>query len=464
MKKKGASELISEILLIVLVVMILAFVLYFLLGYLEERREIINLQNDLNNEELDISDVELNDSLTLTLVLGKGPGGQNITGRSQKNVSYNISITVETNITKNVTNSTIVLIPNSTTVYVSNSTIVNGSNADIVTVNDVSGSMIDDDKIGELKKALKVFINRTLNGTNNQIGLAAYRTGVVGAFCSPLSNNGLALMNLVDTWTASSSTCICCGIDRARTYLAGSTRTKIVIVLSDGAANVNCPYWSPELSGFTTAAGAGGGCTTAANDACDDAINTTKSAFVNEGIITYSIGFGTASDIDETTLRNISIVGNGSYYFSNLTGLEEVFKKIQENISWMEGVNISWNETLNVSWNETVNVSWSELVTQTVNKTIEVEMYAPEVFYDYLKIVFYAGGRSFVQKKDISAVPNPLESKEIDITLDPSWGITTADLTKIEIYTVALTETGKEIISSRPIAVWEKPSLYTSRK
>jgi hypothetical protein len=58
-------------------------------------------------------------------------------------------------------------------------------------------------------------------------------------------------------------------------------------------------------------------------------------------------------------------------------------------------------------------------------------------------------------------MPAPLEKKDIPIDIDDEgWPITTADITKIEIYAVAITESGKEVISPAPISIWEKPSLY----
>ncbi len=514
MKKRGDSELVAEILLIVIVIMLISIVLYFFLGYLKEKEDRINIQRGLNNEKLDINDVEFDDLQKLTLVLGKGAGGQDLYNRTNQSVSR-MNITVvrlvnQTNVTHinttmvtfvnqtNVTHTNITMVTfvnetnvtNSTIIYVPNSTIINGSNADIVTVNDVSGSMSpaygQGDKIGELKNASRDFVSRTLNGTTNSVGLVAYETSIVGLWSTSLTNNSAVLISRINSWSTLGATCICCGIIRGIDYLKTSTRTKIMIVLSDGGANQVCSYFSPELSGNPPSA-AGTSCSTGANDACDDAINATKSGFIDYGIITYSIGFGTAASVDSVTLRNISRVGNGTYYFSNLTGLSEVFEKIQQNITWMEGINISFNQTVNVTWTEQVNVSWNESVTvtwidqvnvswnesvttewieqinETINETVEIEIYTPETSYDYLKIVFYAGGKSFSKRENVSAVPGPHETKEVQITLEPSWGITTNDLTKIEIFAVALTESGKEVISSAPIAIWEKESLYTQK-
>jgi len=500
MRKKGDSELIAEILLIVIVIMIIFFILYFFLGYLEEKEERMRIQNNLNDpgNKLDIDDLNLVDNQKLTLVLGAGEGGHYLANRTNKTVSHmnitmvrlvnqtNITHSMLVNVTNstmvNVTNSTLVNVTNSTIIYVPNSTLVNGSNADIVTVNDVSGSMDPDygqgDKISELRNASKEFVQKILNGTNNQVGLVAYHQYVENSWSNPLTNNTGLLLSKINSWTPLGSTCICCGIERGISYLSASTRTKIMIVLSDGGANEECSYWSPELSGSPPSSSVGN-CGTWSNDACDDAINYTKSGFIDHGILTYSIGFGTVSSVDSVTLKNISLVGNGSYYFSNLNELSDIFANITQNITWMEGINVSFNQTINVtfnqtinvswlqeinvSWNETVNITWIEQINETINETVEIEIYAPEIAYDYLKIVFYAPGKSCSQKENISAVPGPHETTEVNVTLSPSCGMTTDQLTKIEIYAVALTSEGEEIISSAPIAVWEKAGLYARK-
>jgi len=252
--------------------------------------------------------------------------------------------------------------------------------------------------------------------------------------------------------------------------------------MSDGGANKVCnAYVSPELSGVPPCAPSGGCpwwgsgndyCNFNPNDACDDAIYTTQRAFKNQGIITYTIGFGSNSSmIDNVTLINISKVGNGTYYYANLTGLADAFNKIQweinttteVNITWNETVLVNWTEQVNVTWNETIITTWIEQKNETINETIEIEIYTPIVSYDYLKIVFYAGGKSFSKKENVSSIPGPHETREVNITLDPSWSITTNDLTKIEIYAVAITEGGEEVISQEPIAVWEKESMYTRK-
>ncbi|OGJ19867.1 hypothetical protein A3K73_02640 [Candidatus Pacearchaeota archaeon RBG_13_36_9] len=437
--------------------MVLAIVIYFFVGYFREKEERIRIQNELNDlsNKLGIDDVSFDstDDQKLTLVFEKGAGGEFLLNETSKNVSR-INVTVV-----RVVNQTNVTHTNIT--YIEHNGTLNGSNVDIITVNDVSGSMNprnnngQGDKIGELKNASRDFVQRILNGTNNRVGFVAYADRVVDVWSVPLTNNTAALLGVINSWSTLGSTCICCGIERGMQYLNASTRTKIMIVLSDGGANVDCEnYYSPELSGNPLVE-SGTFCNTMPDDACDDAINITKSGFIDNRVTTYTIGFGNASGVDEVTLRNISLVGNGTYYFANLTNLAEIFEKIRENISWIEEINVTWNETVTTSWTEQIN--------ETINETVEIEVYAPETLYDYLKIVFYAGGRSCSQKENVSAVPGPHETRELDLTISPSCGMTTGQLTKIEVYAVAVTESGEEVISSEPIAAWEKESMYTRK-
>jgi len=119
-----------------------------------------------------------------------------------------------------------------------------------------------------------------------------------------------------DTWWG---TCICCGINRAVLMLDNSTsRNKFMVVMSDGEANVECNQQNTK-------------------NPKQDAIQSACDAYRNEGIKVYSVCFG--NDCDETTLRRIAQCGNGTYYYSDVDELSDIYRNIARDI-----INVSYSE------------------------------------------------------------------------------------------------------------------------
>jgi len=199
-------------------------------------------------------------------------------------------------------------------------------------------------------------------------------------------------------------TCICCGIDKARNMLTATAPggeplyvNKAIILMSDGVPNIDC----------------GGG------DATADAIAAASTAR-GQGITVYAVGFG--PDAAAPTLTTIA--GDPSRYRS-AANKEELLAAFKQFASAMK-------------------------VT-----------YEAVPLYNYVKITVYAKGTSYSTTRPYSDMPAPLEEGDIPIDIDvEGWPITNSDITKIELYAVAITEGGKEIISQAPIAVWERPSSY----
>jgi cysteine-rich repeat protein len=88
-------------------------------------------------------------------------------------------------------------------------------------------------------------------------------------------------------------------------------RFKSMVVMSDGNANVEC------LEQNTGNAGR-------------DAIEAACTAWNTYGIQVNAVGFG--SEANESTLQAIAVCGNGSYYFSDVAGLGEVYEQIANQI------------------------------------------------------------------------------------------------------------------------------------
>jgi flagellar basal body-associated protein FliL len=498
MKKKGDSEIIAIVLLIMIVIFIMTLLIIFVMRFMNEQEEQIRLQNEIQEGDLDIDDIEFDssDNQKMTLVLSKGQGAQILVNLSNQTYSYNVTyvnriinstwvlnstlINVTNSTMVNITNSTEVNVTNSTIIMVENSTIINGSDADIITVNDVSGSMregyggVPGDKMSESKQANREFIDSILNETENQFGLVAYREYVRDSWGHPLTNDPGILNDRIDLWSANGNTCICCGILRATEYLSLSTRTKVMVVMTDGVTNTGCYSWSPNLIPYHRS-GSRWYCSNSGGDHCDDMAYAAQRAFEDYGIIVYTVGFGDSSYLDEFSLRETARLGNGSYFFANVGNLSEIYSQIQQNITTLVPVNISFNQTINVSWNQTVNqtwieevniswtdnvnVTWWEQINETIEENVTVEVFESQEVYSTLKVVFFTDSETYTKFMNLSDLPSPLETKEVEIDLS-DLPITTDDVEKVEIYSVIYRE-DKEIISSQPIAVWEKPSLYS---
>ena len=208
--------------------------------------------------------------------------------------------------------------------------------ADVFSVTDLSGSMRCDVQgggcyisswwcqnlcggtwllpINNAKSANKQFINSILNISGNRIGLVGYRGSFSPNDYHALSSNNNSLITEVNSWSADGSTCICCGINKAVSDLISDSsqeKFRSLVVMSDGEANVQC---SQQGTG----------------NAKQDAIKAACDAYNNYGIKVYSVGFG--SDADEITLQEISSCGYGSYYYSNIGELTEIYEQIAQEI------------------------------------------------------------------------------------------------------------------------------------
>ena len=219
-----------------------------------------------------------------------------------------------------------------------------GINADVFSVVDLSGSMRDscvnenficcifsgdfcqspatcdscggvwEEKLTAAKEANKVFVDIVLNTSGNKVGLVGYSNGIDSSDYHPLSDDNLSLKNKIDEWDAYGATCICCGINNATQELVASSspeRFRSIVVMSDGEANRVC---SEQGTG----------------DAKQDAIEAACTAYNDYGIRVYTIGFG--SDADEETLQAIADCGNGTYTYSDITEIADVYQEVAQEI------------------------------------------------------------------------------------------------------------------------------------
>jgi len=178
-------------------------------------------------------------------------------------------------------------------------------------------------KLDVAKEADKIFVDMVLNESvqGNRVGLVAYSNNIRSY--TNLTSNETLLNNSIDSYAPTSTTCICCGINRATSMLgdlSDGSRKRIEIVMTDGIANVQCS----ENNAAADLDGDGN-----VSDARDDAINASCMAYQNYGITIYTVGYGASEyEVDNNTLEKIAECGNGKYYYSNITELAETFKEI----------------------------------------------------------------------------------------------------------------------------------------
>ena len=170
------------------------------------------------------------------------------------------------------------------------------------------------DRMALAKESNNVFIDIILNYSGNRAGLVGYATTAPDSQFHVLSNNSASLKSRVSSWSASGSTCICCGINKGVSNLVSSSTPdnfRSLVVMSDGEANVQCAQQGT-------------------GNAAQDAIKAAQDACLNYGIVTHTIGFGEAG---ESTMIEIANRGcNGTYYYADAEELAEVYQQIANSI------------------------------------------------------------------------------------------------------------------------------------
>jgi|GEM_PF-1340365 len=251
------------------------------------------------------------------------------------------------------------------------------------------------DRLTATQDANKDMITTLLGVGETKIGLVAYRNNIYSPGSIGLTNNVVQLNNTINSWQASSTTCICCGINNASARLkiqSTQEKFKSIIVMSDGEANVECLEQpnSGDLDGdgvFDTGK--------------DDAILAACQANASlKNVIIYSVGVEGA---DETTLTRIATCGGGRYFsVANASELIDTYRRIVEDI-------------------------------QTKFESI--------TSLAYLYIMFY-NETDRIQEK-IPEIPGILETKTYSFNLQ---GKLSGTLKRIEIYPVIISASREEVI------------------
>src|SRR3989339_179598 len=164
------------------------------------------------------------------------------------------------------------------------------------------------------QRANKAFIENLFKISGNKVGLVTYATVSNDTGYHELSNNSISLNNTIDSWASYGRTCICCGVLNAIDKMVNETDSsayKVLVVMSDGEANVQCLDKYPSLSWENAAVQA----------SCD--------AYEDYGIVVHTVGFG--ADAGEKTLQKMADCGHGRYYSGDLD-IVDVYKQISQDI------------------------------------------------------------------------------------------------------------------------------------
>jgi len=255
--------------------------------------------------------------------------------------------------------------------------------ADVVLITDLSGSMdwcisntsancpnvacdnplintSNTNRISKAKCLDKEFVDIILTNPQNRVGLVGF-DGISACIrkSTGLSNNSAALKAEINSYSASGSTCIACSINEAYEILrtqSDPSRKKFIVVMTDGLANTD-----PKVQNTSSPCQTGGKCSfliECGDTVCNTSVNASIYAAcrANSTLNTtvYSIGFGPVVNcpIGNYTLQEIAKCGGGKYYGSNnVTELEEIYRKIAEEIVKLgyvtQRINITGNVPLN---------------------------------------------------------------------------------------------------------------------
>lgn len=388
MKKKRGLSTIIVTLIIILLSLVAIGILWNTVKYLLQRQtEITHIENSFFSEQIKIMSVKYDEPL-LNITLRK-PSGEikatsvNITAAGTLPLEADIFSIVDLsgsmrqcyNITSRQCNN----LGGSYNSQICDSLSVNAQDGCIL----YSG--IWNDKLTATQNANKDLINNILHSENTRMGLVGYRSSVVISASTNLTTDVNLLNTTINSWQATSSTCICCGINNAVTKLiqqSSQEKLKSMIIMSDGEANFAC-----------TQQGTGNPKNDAIKAACD-----ANSSLNN--LIIYSIGVQGA---DQATLTSIANCGGGRYFsVTNTSELIGIYQGIAQQIE---------------------------------------ERYYSLTSLNYLLFIFYNATDSY--KENIFNMPDVLQTKTYDFNLQ---GELSGRIIKIEVYPVAITSYKQEII------------------
>ena len=265
----------------------------------------------------------------------------------------------------------------------------------------------------KLKSVMSANLNLSslLFNTNpdNRMAVVAYNDNIFNY--TQLTFDKTFITKFISSLTAKNYTNICLAIKFSSQLFDLPNRFKAIILMTDGVSNAYCNGTISQ--NYSTD-----------QNLKNEEIIIAKNIYQTEGIRIYTIGFAkNESSVDNDTLKKIANVTNGTYRFSNISDLANIYN---QTITQM--MNDSQNFYIQNRWN------WLE---------------------------FYVYGENGVCKTIVSEdIPNPMETRSYKILTCGNYNIS-----KIEVYLVAKDSYGNEernLLETMPGTSIPKPISITS--
>ncbi len=390
---RAMSTIVATLLIIMLTIVSIGIIWVVVKNLISDDIELAQIKKEFFAEQLEITSLKIEgDLVRLSLKrIGRESTSQDLIYNTETVISQEVDIVSVVDLSGSMISCNWVTSGCCSTLggnYISGSPLGNCSGVDVSRENTCTetcgGRWVD--RLTPSKEANKELVNIISGVEGSRIGLVAYSTNVIPSSSIDLTNNVENLNNVIDLWDTDLYTCICCGINEAAQILSEQSsdeRIKKIIVMSDGEANRECP----ERTG---------------NNAINDAINSACTANSSlENLTIYSISFG--AEANQATLEAISNCGNGVTLSAlNSEDLVGVYTQVAQEI----------------------------ITTSVVSNR-----------FNYLYIIFYNETTEYIQK--VSEIPQNLQVKGYLFDLE---GKLEGEITKIEIYPVILSNSGKEEI------------------
>jgi len=226
----------------------------------------------------------------------------------------------------------------------------------------------------------------------NQIGLVAF-SDEANRGTMPLTSDQADLNSAIDAYVDQRATCVSCAIFEDRKMLNNTDRTRAMVIMTDGVANVMIDGTRGEVP--------------AQNEARDQG----RLAYEEDGIHVYTIAFGDGAD--STVLQDIARFENISHFAqgSDPDTLRAIYQNFAEDIAKMYSVKTRHAQGAIVDdvVPARINEGYIEIMQQPItgNKVIvRKDLYCPGEFYlpstvDSARLYVW-GGPMWTQSVDIN--------------------------------------------------------------
>ncbi|MFH1641418.1 MAG: hypothetical protein ABIC04_00805 [Nanoarchaeota archaeon] len=181
-------------------------------------------------------------------------------------------------------------------------------------------------------------------------------------------------------------------------------RIKVMIVMTDGQANVEC---SEQGTG----------------NADNDAIQAACDAYNNYGISVHSVGFGT--DVDEGVLQDIADCGNGDYYYSDVGELGDLYSIIASDIIQAQysaqTIDIKGNISTNLYPDSYISFNYTPLINSYEYGRLPLTIESPRLDNNISEGMFYVPDSVVLYDAKITSYSGDKWTDRASINYNDNW-------------------------------------------